>query len=203
MNVTSRGRVRAALIWGALAAAIAVPLAAAAMSPLLQWRSPVYILAGFSGIVAMALLLLQPLLAGELLPGIQAPRARLIHRWTGGLLVGFVIIHVAALWVTSPPDVIDALTFASPTRFSVWGVIAMWAVFVSALIASLRRRFRPRTWRLAHAALAVLIVTGSVVHAWLITGTMETVTKAVLCALVVAATVMALVDLKVWRGRRR
>jgi len=180
-----------------------MPIAAAAMSPLLQWRSPVYILAGFSGIVAMGLLLLQPLLAAGLLPGVPATRARLIHRWTGGLLVGFVILHVAALWVTSPPDVIDALTFASPTPFSVWGVIAMWAVFLSALLAALRRRLRPRTWRLAHTALAGLIVTGSVVHAWLITGTMETFSKAALCALVVAATGKALFELKVWRRRRR
>ena len=180
-----------------------MPIAAGAMSPLLQWRSPVYILAGFSGIVAMALLLLQPLLAGGMLPGIAATRGRLIHRFTGGLLVLFVVIHVAALWITSPPDVVDALTFASPTPFSFWGVIAMWAVFLSAILATSRRRLRPRTWRLAHAALAVVIVTGSVGHAWLITGTMETLSKAALCVLVVAATVKALVDLRVWRRRRR
>ena len=44
---------RVALIWIALAAAIGVPLAAAAMSPLLEWRNAVYILAGFAGIIAL------------------------------------------------------------------------------------------------------------------------------------------------------
>ena len=37
--------------------------------------------------------------------------------------------------------------------------------------------------------LAIVIVVGSVVHAILIEGTMETVSKAALCALVLAATV--------------
>ena len=38
---------KAALIWTALAAAIGVPVALAAASDLLQWRGPVYIVAGF------------------------------------------------------------------------------------------------------------------------------------------------------------
>ena len=45
------------LIWAALAAAICMPIAAAAASPLLAWRDPVYILAGFAGIVALGLML--------------------------------------------------------------------------------------------------------------------------------------------------
>ncbi|POF34173.1 ferric reductase-like transmembrane domain-containing protein [Roseibium marinum] len=202
---TATRRARAVLIWAALAAALLVPLAAAAASPLLQWRQPVYIAAGFAGIIAMALLLLQPLLAGGYLPGLAGPRGRRIHRWTGGLLVAVVIVHVAGLWITSPPDVIDALLFRSPTPFSVWGVIAMWAVFAAAVLAIFRRRLRPRVWRPAHTALAVAIVTGSVVHALLIEGTMETLSKAGLCALVVAATVKVAADLKVWaaRGPRR
>ena len=44
--------VRVALIWVALAAAICVPLAAAAMSPLLEWRDPIYIAAG-KGLLAL------------------------------------------------------------------------------------------------------------------------------------------------------
>ena len=44
---------RVTLIWAALAAAVCVPIAAAAASPLLAWRGPVYILAGFAGIVAL------------------------------------------------------------------------------------------------------------------------------------------------------
>ena len=51
---------RVILIWAALAAAICVPIAAAAASPLLAWRGPVYILAGFAGIIALGVMLLQP-----------------------------------------------------------------------------------------------------------------------------------------------
>jgi predicted ferric reductase len=115
-----------------------------------------------------------------------------------------VVIHVGGLWITSPPDMIDALLFASPTPFSPFGVIAMWAIFAVALLAALRRRLglRPRTWRIAHMLLAIVIVAGSVVHGMLIEGAMETVSKAALCALVVAAAIKVMVDLQVWRKRR-
>lgn len=199
------GRTRAILIWGVLAAVLLIPVAAAAASPLLQWRQPVYIAAGFAGIIAMALLLVQPLLAGGYLPGLARQRGRRLHRWVGGVLVLAVIVHVAGLWITSPPDVIDALLFRSPTPFSVWGVIAMWAVFAAALLAAIRRRLqlRPRTWRLAHTSLALVIVAGSVIHALLIEGTMETMTKVALCGLVLAAFLKAFADLKVWISRHR
>jgi hypothetical protein len=179
------------LIWVAVAAAIAVPLAAAAVSPQLEWRHPVYIAAGFAGIVGLGLLLVQPLAVGGFLPGLSAHGSRRLHRWTGGMLVAAVAVHVGGLWMTSPPDVIDALLFASPTAFSAWGVIAMWATSAAALSAALRRRLRlrPRTWRLGHAFLAMIIVVGTIVHALLIEGTMETVSKAALCALVLTATV--------------
>ncbi|MEM7428192.1 MAG: ferric reductase-like transmembrane domain-containing protein [Pseudomonadota bacterium] len=199
------GRACKITIWATLAIAVAVPLAAAAASPLLAWRSGVYIAAGFAGIIAMALLFVQPLLAGGYLPGLEGPRGRRIHRWVGGGLVLAVLLHVAGLWLTSPPDVIDALTFTSPTPFSDWGVIAMWAVFATALLAAFRHRLRlrPRTWRLAHAGLAAVVVVGSVVHAVLIEGTMETVSKVVLCVLVVLALVKVAADLRLWPAWRR
>lgn len=114
------------------------------------------------------------------------------------------MIHVVGLWITSPPDMIDALTFSSPTPFSPFGVTAMWAIFAVALLAALRRRLglRPRTWRFIHMPLAIVIVAGSVVHCLLIEGTMETISKAALCALVLAATVKVMIDLQVWRKRR-
>ena len=193
---------RVPLIWAALASAICVPIAAAAASPLLAWRGPVYILAGFAGIVALGLMLVQPLLIAGYLPGLSARLGRRAHHWIGGALVVAVVIHVAGLWITSPPDMIDALTFTSPTPFSPFGVIAMWAIFAVALLAALRRRLRPRTFRIAHMLLAIVIVAGSVVHGMLIEGAMETVSKAALCALVLAATVKVMVDLRVWRKRR-
>jgi predicted ferric reductase len=196
---------RATVIWAALAAATVVPLAAAAASPLLAWRDPLYIAAGFAGIVALALLLIQPLLPGGVLPGLPARLGRRVHRWIGGLLVVAVVIHVGGLWITSPPDVVDALLFESPTPFSAWGVIAMWAVFAVGLLASFRHRLRlsPRTWRIAHMMLAVVIVVGTVVHALLIEGAMETVSKAALCGLVLAATIKVLADLRMRSQRAR
>ena len=195
--------VRRILIWAALVTAIAVPIAAAVASPLLAWRNPIYIVGGFAGVIAMALLLVQPLSVAGYLPGLFGARGRHAHRWIGGALVAAVLIHVAALWITSPPDVIDALLFTAPTTFSAWGVIAMWAVFAAALVAAVRRRLRlrPHTWRRVHTALAAVVVVGSVVHAMLIEGTMETMSKAALCVLVLAATVKALADLRVWAIR--
>ena len=199
-----RRSARAPLIWIALALAIGVPIAFAAGSEQLAWRGPVYILAGFAGIVALGLVLVQPLLIGGYLPGLSAYRGRRAHHWIGGALALAVVIHVAGLWITSPPDMIDALTFSSPTPFSPFGVTAMWAIFIVALLAALRRRLglRLRTWRLIHVPLAIVIVAGSVVHCLLIEGTMETISKAALCALVLAATVKVMVDLQVWRRRR-
>ena len=189
------------LIWVALAAAVCLPIAAAAMSPLLAWRGPVYILAGFAGIVALGVMLLQPLLIGGYLPGLSGRIGRRAHHWTGGALVVAVVIHVGGLWITSPPDMVDALLFSSPTPFSPFGVIAMWAIFAVALLAAFRRRLRPRTWRTAHMLLAIVIVAGSVVHGMLIEGTMETMSKAAICVLVLAAAIKVMADLRVWRRR--
>ncbi len=47
---------------------------------------------------------------------------------------------------------------------------------------------------------AMVIVVGSVVHGLLIEGTMETMSKAALCTLVLAAAVKVIAD-RVWRKR--
>lgn len=185
---------KVALVWVALAAALCVPIAAAAFSPLLAWRGVVYIVAGFAGIVALGLVLVQPLLIAGFLPGLSGYRGRRTHHWIGGALAVAIVIHVAGLWITSPPDMIDALLFTSPTPFSPFGVVAMWAIFAVVLLAALRRRLGLRTWRIAHVSLAVVIVVGSVAHAMLIEGTMETMSKAALCALVLAATLKVVAD---------
>jgi predicted ferric reductase len=196
-------QLRAVLVWVGLGLAVAVPLVVAATSPLLAWRQPVYIAAGLAGVVTLTLLLLQPLLAAGLLPGLTMRRGRELHRWVGAALVFSIVVHVGGLWVTSPPDVVDALTFTSPTPFSAWGVVAMWAIFATALLALLRRRLRPRNWRLGHSGLAVVIVLTSVVHALLIEGTMGDVSKLVLSGLVLAVTVKALRDLRIAALLRR
>lgn len=195
------GPARTVLIWAVLAAAICAPIALAATSPYLQWRDAIYIAACFAGIIGLGLLLVQPLLIAGYLPGLSAYRARCVHHWIGGALVAAIIVHVAGLWITSPPDMLDALLFRSPTLFSPFGVVAMWAIFATALLALLRRRLGLRTWRITHASLAAVIVGGSVVHGMLIEGTMETMSKAALCALVVAATVKVFADL--WLRKQR
>lgn len=190
---------RGALVWAVLAAAIGVPIAVSLASPLLEWRGAVYIVAGLAGMIALGLMLVQPLLIagylpGRYLPGLSAYRGRRVHHWTGGALVVAVLVHVGGLWITSPPDMVDALLYASPTPFSPWGVTAMWAIFAVALLAVFRRRLGLRTWRFAHMSLAVVIVVGSVVHAMLVEGTMETVSKAALCTLVLAAAIKVIAD---------
>lgn len=204
--MTGAGLVRAVLVWAVVGAAIAAAAVEAATSPLLAWRDAVYIAGCLAGVAALALLLVQPLLAGGYLAGLR--RGRRVHGWVGGALVAVVVAHVAALWLTSPPDVVDALLFRSPTAFSVWGVVAMWAVFATALLAVLRR-WQP-LWRVGHVGLGVVIAVATVVHAWLIDGTMGTVSKAVLCALVLAATGKVVLDARLpaalrmlVRGRRR
>ena len=193
---------RGTLLWGVLLAVTAFASGAAATSPLLEWRDPVYIAAGLFGVVAMAFLAIQPLLAAGRLRGLSLQRSRRIHRLMGAALVAAVILHVAGLWITSPPDMIDALTFTSPTPFSNWGVIAMWAVFVAALLALCRRRVGLRVFRIAHTALVVLVVITSCIHALLIEGTMETVSKVILCVFVLLVTAKVVIERRVWVKRR-
>ncbi|MDD9715157.1 ferric reductase-like transmembrane domain-containing protein [Dinoroseobacter sp. PD6] len=189
--------------WAAVGLGIAVPVVLAAGSPLLAWREPVYIAAGFAGIFALGLMLLQPLLAAGLLPLVPRALGRRVHVWTGSALVALVLVHVGGLWITSPPDVVDALLLVSPTPFSAWGVVAMWAVFGAAGLAVLRRRMGPRVWRRAHTAAVVLAVIGTAVHAVQIEGVMEPVTRALLCAGVLGATGWAVWTLRAWAPRRR
>lgn len=193
---------RAAVTWGLVAAVMATPIILAATSPLLQWRGPVYIAAGFARIAALALMLAQPLLISGSIPSLSPYRARRLHRWIGGVLVGTVVMHVGGLWITSPPDVVDVVLFRSPTPFSVWGVVAMWSLFATALLALMRPKIRARVWRNGHMALALVIVIGTVVHALLIEGAMETASKTALCVLVVLAAAKAMFDMHQRRNRR-
>ncbi|MEM6303182.1 MAG: ferric reductase-like transmembrane domain-containing protein [Pseudomonadota bacterium] len=190
------------LTWGALALATGLPLLLSLQSPLLAYREPVYILAGATGVAALGLILVQPLLAGGLLP-LTPPTSRRLHRIIGASLLLLVLAHVAALWITSPPDVIDALLLRSPTPFSLWGVIALWAVVLSALSVRVQKRLRAWLWRRLHRLLAVLIVSGTIAHALLIEGTMEPLSKAALCLAAALATLFALTSRHPWRRPRK
>ena len=91
------------ILWFAVLVAVALPIILAANSPLLAWREPVYILAGFAGILGLGALLLQPLLAGGYLTGRDGLKGRRLHRWIGVFLITAIVVHVAGLWITSPP----------------------------------------------------------------------------------------------------
>lgn len=187
-------RLRTIVIWIAAVAIAVAPIVAATTSPLLAWRSPIYTVAGLSGVIALSLLFLQPMLANGFLPGWSLRLQRRVHRYVGIALVLAVFIHLLGLWITSPPDVVDALLFVSATSFSIWGVVAMWSVFITALIVMFRRKLglSVRRWRLTHWCLATVTVIGTVVHTLMIDGTMGYFSKIVICVCVVMATVLVL-----------
>ncbi len=190
------------ILWCAVGIVIAVALAFAGTSPLLQWREPIYIMAGFAGVSAMALLLLQPLVVSRDLAGSFGRR---MHRWIGAALVGLVALHIAGLWITSPPDVIDVFLLRSPTPFSVWGLIALAALLGAAALAALRAGlgWRPVTWRRAHAALVTVTVGGTVLHAFLIEGTMESLSKYGLGAATIVAVIWTILRLRIFSAKRK
>ena len=103
------------------------------------------------------------------------------------------------LFVTSPPDTLDALLLVAPTPFSVYGVLAMWGIVATAVLVVLRRRLglRYSTWFLLHNALALVVVVATVIHALQIEGAMEIVSKWALCLAALTATSVALLDLRV------
>jgi len=195
---------KGATLAGALGV-IALAVAFALASPLLQWRMPVYIAAGLAGIGAMCLMLLQPLLIRGDLPRTQGHMGRKLHRWVGAALVLLILGHVVGLWITSPPDVVDALLFRAPAAFSAWGVVAMWTALAAALVAILRRRFRTRLrlWRQLHTGLVFVLVVTTILHAALIDGTMETVTKILLSVCILAALMRTILSLRAWTAGPR
>ena len=194
-------RVPAVLGWGFVAAVMIAPVVIAAFSPYLEARSVPYIVGGFAGIVGLSLLVLQPLLPAGYLAGSEGPAGRRWHRWAGAAIVLAVALHVGGLYVTSPSDTIDALLLVSPTPFSVYGVTAMWGVAATVILVLFRRRLglRHSVWRLIHNGLAAVVVVATVIHALQIEGAMELGSKWMLCMAVVAATGVALLDLRVVR----
>lgn len=186
------------MIWTVLACAVIAPLVVAAGSPFLASRDLVYILAGMAGIVALCLLLVQPLLAAGYLPGLRAFEARRWHRWIGSGLAIAVALHVGGLYLTSPADALDALLLVSPTPFSVYGVIGLWSVVLTVILVAARPRLGLGVtwWRIVHNGLAAIVVVSSVVHTLMIEGTMGWLSKLILCACVLGATAVATVHLR-------
>ena len=204
MEPIDRRRAVAVLIWCSAAAVMIVPITLAAFSPYLPSRDVPYIVGGFAGIIGLSLLFLQPHLPTGYLAGSKGPPGRRLHRWLGAAIVVVVALHVGGLYLASPEDTIDALLLVAPTPFSVYGVTAMWAVAATAILVLLRRRLglRHSRWRLIHNGVAAIVVVATVIHALQIEGAMEPVSKWMLCMAVVAATGVALLDLRVVRPFR-
>ena len=196
-----RRQVPAVLGWAGVAAVMIAPVVIAAFSPYLESRDVPYLVGGFAGIVGLSLLFLQPLLPAGYLAGSEGPTGRRWHRLVGVAIVLAVALHVGGLYVTSPPDTIDALLLVSPTPFSVYGVTAMWGVVATAILVLFRRwlGLRYSVWRLIHNGLAAIVVVATVIHALQIEGAMEPGSKWMLSIAVVVATGVALLDLRVVR----
>lgn len=197
------------LVWGLIATLMVGPIILAALSPYLAYRNPAYIVGGFSGIVGLALFVIQPLLSAGYPSDVAPSRRRRWHQWTGTAIVACVVMHVGGLYVTSPQDTLDALLLVSPTPFSLYGVAAMWTTILIVGLIVFRRRLGVRTplWQLIHSGLALLIVVSTVIHALQIEGTMETYSKWALS--VTALLITAAVTVKHWiasprlRGRTK
>ncbi|WP_306258587.1 ferric reductase-like transmembrane domain-containing protein [Pararhizobium sp. IMCC21322] len=193
------GRPLTLLIWLVLAAAVIGPVAIAATSPVLVGRDAAYLVSGIAGVTALALLLLQPLLAAGYLPGLRMMQERRWHRWLGSGIFIAVLLHVVGLYITSPQDTIDALLLVSPTLFSVYGVVGLWSLVLTAVLVAVRLRIGVRygIWRIIHNSLAVVVVVSSVVHAWMIEGAMGHLSKVLLCIGVLLATAIVILHLRV------
>lgn len=198
-RIAQRLGTKAILIWLALAFLVLVPVMIAAFNPLQVSRNPAYIIASLSGVLALGLLLVQPLLAAGYLPGAPIVRMRRWHRWLGSCIVIAVALHIGGLYLTSAPDTIDALLLVSPTPFSIYGVVAMWSIILTALLVATRKRLglKNTVWHIAHNLLAVIVVMATVVHALMIEGTMGQVSKIVLCAAVIIATGAVVIHLRI------
>ncbi len=117
-------------------------------------------LARASGLVAWLLLTASVLwgifLSTKLLQRLRRPAWLLdLHRWLGGLTVGFVTLHIGALVADSYVtfDLADVLLpFASRWRTGAvaLGVVAMWALAAVELTSLALRRLPRATWKAVH-----------------------------------------------------
>lgn len=119
-----------------------------------------WFLARSSGIVAWAALSASVLwgivLATDLFPQHRRPAWLLdLHRWLGGLTIGFLGIHVGALLADSyvafgPADVLVPFASAWKPVPVALGVLAMWALVVVQGTSLAMKRLPRRVWRRIH-----------------------------------------------------
>ncbi len=191
-----QGILKTTFLWVLLAAVIGFPILIAVLSPLQVGRDAIYITGSFGGIVCLALLLIQPLLAAGCFPAGRLSQQQRWHRLVGVAILFTLFLHIAGLYLTSPDDMVDALLLIAPTPYSVYGAIALWGLVLTAIVAFTRRRWHQRAWRFAHLSLAAVVVGASVVHALMIEGLMGSLSKILLCSCVLLTAAFALWKLK-------
>ncbi|MGO4665442.1 ferric reductase-like transmembrane domain-containing protein [Bosea sp. 2RAB26] len=191
--------------WFLVAAIAAAPVIAAGLSPLLGGRELLWLTGGMAGVVALSLLFVQPLLMAAAPPLLAARDGIRWHRLCGIAIVAAVALHVGALYAYSPEDVTDTLLLVAPTPFSVYGVISLWCLVLTAVLAATRRAMRLdfRLWRILHSILAVSVVGAGAIHAILIEGAMEEYSKLAICIAAMAATTAGALEVNVLAPLRR
>jgi len=201
VRADARGRIAA---WLSVIVIAAVPVIAAAVSPLQSGREALWVVGGMAGVVALSLLFVQPLLMATA-PTLLSTRDGIFwHRWSGILIVALVALHIGALYAYSPDDVTDALLLVAPTPFSLYGVISLWCVVLTLGLVVGRRMLRldHRHWRILHSVLAVAIVAAGAVHAVLIEGAMEEMSKLAICVAALATTTAGALEINILRPLR-
>lgn len=205
MNRAGADERRRITAWIIVAIVAAVPVIAAAASPLQGGRELLWVTGGMAGVVALSLLFVQPLLMAAT-PLLIAARDRVRwHRLGGTAIVAMVALHVGALYAYSPDDITDALLLVAPTPFSLYGVISLWCLVLTAVLAATRRTFKLgyRLWRILHSVLAVAVVGAGAVHAIQIEGAMEEYSKFAICIAAMAATTVGALEVNVLAPIRR
>jgi predicted ferric reductase len=182
-----------------------VPIIFAAFSPLQKGRELLWTIGSMAGIIGLSLLFLQPLLMPTAFPRLGVVRGTRWHRWGGIAIMAMVALHVGALYAYSPDDVTDALLLVAPTPFSLYGVISLWCLVLTMLLAATRRamRLRVRPWRILHSVLAVAVIGAGAIHAIWIEGVMEQYSKLALCLAALTAATAGAVEINILAPARR
>lgn len=109
------------------------------------------------------------LLGSKVLEGRPGPRWLLdLHRWLGGLTVGFTGAHVVALMLDSYVDfgVVDVLVPGAsewkPGAVA-WGVVSAWLLMAVQLSSLVMKRLPRHLWRAIHLLSYLMLWTG-IVH---------------------------------------
>lgn len=191
--------------WIVIAALAGGPVLAAALSPLQRGRELLWVIGGIAGVLALSLLFLQPLLMAAAPPLMRAGAGVRWHRLGGIVIVVMVVVHVGALYLYSPDDITDALLLVAPTPFSLYGVISLWCLVLTAALAATRRvlKIGYRPWRILHSILAVAVVGAGAVHAIQIEGAMEEYSKLAICIAALVVTTAGAIEVNVLAPMRR